>query len=314
MKKFYVLAAAAAVALSAAAQDKIYVVGQWGPGEGDETNHWNFNDMITIDKTGDNFVFELDKLSAFKMSTKPLTQVAGEGDTMTDDWGEFDANNYGCMYGFKVGEEKELFPGGGNIAAPYVAKYTITIAGDFSTVKLETSEPNPDGGFKVFFRGGMNDWGAPEDWQFTCIDETNLIYEFVCDDTHTIAAETEFKVADASWGSINFGMPQNVNSETGEKVDFEFMPLEETAALVYNNGTNIKTVEEFYGKAYFNLNTFELMLTNEDAENPFAAVSNITVDNNAPAAYYTLQGVRVSEPANGLYIVVKDGKATKVIK
>lgn len=34
---------------------------------------------------------------------------------------------------------------------------------------------------------------------------------------------------------------------------------------------------------------------------------------DTPAAYYTLQGVRVAQPEAGLYIVVKDGRAQKVI-
>lgn len=324
MKKFYVLAAAAAVALSAAAQDKIYVVGSWG-GE----DHWNSKGMIEIAKDGDNYKFDLKQLSAFKMSTKPLTVTTGEDGKEQDSWDEFNANCYSCNYGFIAGVEKELAKGDGNIATPYLGDYTVTVAGDFSKIKLETETPNP--GFHVYFRGNMNDWANDEtiraEWEFECIDETNLIYKYVCDDTHSIAADTSFKLADAGWGSINFGMPQKeqvdadgkvVLDENGNptKVNYEFMPMEEIATLVYNNG-DIKCTEEFYGVAYFNLNTAEFFMSNDpEAENPFGqgAVEGITVDNNAPAAYYTLQGVRVSEPANGLYIVVKDGKATKVIK
>ena len=44
-----------------------------------------------------------------------------------------------------------------------------------------------------------------------------------------------------------------------------------------------------------------------------SAVESVNVENNAAAAYYTLQGVRVANPENGLFIVVKDGKASKVL-
>ncbi len=43
------------------------------------------------------------------------------------------------------------------------------------------------------------------------------------------------------------------------------------------------------------------------------AVNGIEVDENAPAVYYNLQGVRVANPENGLFIVVKGGKSTKVV-
>ena len=42
------------------------------------------------------------------------------------------------------------------------------------------------------------------------------------------------------------------------------------------------------------------------------AVSEIEAENGV-AEYYTLQGVKVANPENGLYIVVKNGKASKVI-
>lgn len=34
---------------------------------------------------------------------------------------------------------------------------------------------------------------------------------------------------------------------------------------------------------------------------------------NGETVFYTLQGVRVAQPSAGLYIMVKDGKATKVV-
>lgn len=43
-----------------------------------------------------------------------------------------------------------------------------------------------------------------------------------------------------------------------------------------------------------------------------AGVTGVAVD-NAPAAYYNLQGVRVANPEKGIYIVVKNGKSSKVM-
>lgn len=44
-----------------------------------------------------------------------------------------------------------------------------------------------------------------------------------------------------------------------------------------------------------------------------SGLSNITVDNDAPAEYYNLNGVRVANPGSGLYIRVKAGQAEKVM-
>lgn len=44
-----------------------------------------------------------------------------------------------------------------------------------------------------------------------------------------------------------------------------------------------------------------------------SAIKNITVDENAPVEYYNLQGIRVENPAKGLYIKRQGNTATKVI-
>ena len=40
-------------------------------------------------------------------------------------------------------------------------------------------------------------------------------------------------------------------------------------------------------------------------------IDGVAAGADAPAEYYNLQGVRVENPAQGLYIVVRNGKATK---
>ena len=42
-------------------------------------------------------------------------------------------------------------------------------------------------------------------------------------------------------------------------------------------------------------------------------ISDVELDQNAPAEYYTIQGIRVAEPTEGLYIKVQGSKAQKVL-
>lgn len=44
-----------------------------------------------------------------------------------------------------------------------------------------------------------------------------------------------------------------------------------------------------------------------------SAITDINVDENAPVEYFNLQGMRVENPANGLFIKRQGNKATKVI-
>lgn len=53
----------------------------------------------------------------------------------------------------------------------------------------------------LYLRGGMNDWGAPAEWEFLTTDVANVSRIDYCE----IPEGTEFKAADANWDSVNLG-------------------------------------------------------------------------------------------------------------
>ena len=59
----------------------------------------------------------------------------------------------------------------------------------------------------------------------------------------------------------------------------------------------------------FDLNSMTLNVTPTGS----TGAVDLVVDENAPAEYYNLQGVRVYDPAGGLYLVRKGGKVSKVM-
>jgi hypothetical protein len=65
------------------------------------------------------------------------------------------------------------------------------------------------------------------------------------------------------------------------------------------------TYKAYYGAAFESVLRF----------NTPAGVKNVTVatPEDGEATYYNLQGVRVANPENGLYIRVQNGKATKQV-
>lgn len=56
--------------------------------------------------------------------------------------------------------------------------------------------------------------------------------------------------------------------------------------------------------------SFKVKVTNEDI---LTGVEDIAVDANAPVEYYNLQGVKVENPSNGIFIKKQGTKATKVV-
>ena len=67
-------------------------------------------------------------------------------------------------------------------------------------------------------------------------------------------------------------------------------------------GANIRTTP---AKA-----SLKVKVTNEDI---LTGVEDIAVDANAPVEYYNLQGVKVENPSNGIFIKKQGTKATKVV-
>lgn len=84
----------------------------------------------------------------------------------------------------------------------------------------------------IFLRGGMNEWGAPAEWEFLTTDVANVSRIDYCE----IAKGTEFKAADANWASINLG-----------KSDAEFKVNEPYELLLDSNPGNLVMPVDFAG-------------------------------------------------------------------
>ncbi len=189
MKKFYTFAAAAMMALAANAQngaplyatgDGDFAGGTWAP----ETS----SEFAYVDGQ---YVLEVANLSQFKIST------------ILGGWDEFNGGALTCDYGSEPGIAVALEPGDANILTPWKGDYTITVAGDLSTVTLTTETPAPTGPRIIYVRGDMNGWEPEEAWAFTQKGEN--LYQLVLGEDQAIVAGEAFKVADADWSVINIG-------------------------------------------------------------------------------------------------------------
>ncbi len=208
MKKFYAFSAVAMMALAANAQNGAPL---YATGDGDFAGgSWTPEVASEFTYADGNYVLEVTNLSQFKLST-----VIG-------DWATFNEGALTCNYGEEPGVAVALEPGDSNIMTPWKGDYTITVAGDLSTVTLTTETPAPTGPKLLYVRGDMNGWGAEEAWAFTQKGEN--LYQFVFGEGQSIMAGEAFKVADADWGEFNIGG------------DGENPLLPETDCEVYNGG------------------------------------------------------------------------------
>ncbi len=260
--------------------------GQWNPENPDQFTFMNGEYRITVNN-----------LASFKLSTAKGS------------WDEFNTGVLGCDYGKEPGVAQPLTAGSdSDIATPWLGNYTIVVDADLTTITLTTDTPKPGDDPKpaadVYFRGGMNGWGSPDDWKFEYLGEG--VYKFVCSDTQSISTNEEFKIADASWSDINFGGVPSISFDT----DY---------TLTYNSG-NMKVAEDFNGVCWFGYNvngSADTMMTMSNDKNYIPAWYNPTmveevVAGESETVYFNLQGQKVANPSNGIFVAVKNGKAVKV--
>ncbi len=309
MKKFYAFAAAAAIAMSANAQ-ALYMT---GASTADADNgglpaEWAPSNPAEFEIVNGNFELTVNGLTSFKIST---TKSDVEGD-----WTGFNEGILTCNYGEEQGVTVDLEPGTGdspNILCPWEGDWKVVVAGDFSTITMTTDTPKPAGGIQLYFRGDMNGWGSDDAWLFENVGENT--FRFVCAEGQQINAGEGFKIADANWAKYNFGAGEDPI-------------LADMDNALFNNGGNITLDEAWTGTCYLTIDpevcaeyaagAVAVMYFATDAEDvpewfEGSGVANVAIDENAPAQYYTLQGVRVANPEKGLYIVVKGEKSYKAV-
>ena len=294
MKKFYAFAAAALMAVAANAQT-LYIC---GAGDGLD---WTPETPETVPMVDGKYVMEVTNLTQFKLSTE------------FGDWDTFNAAALGCTYGSEPGVEVALELGyADNIVAPWKGDYTITVSGDMSTIVLTTTTPKPDENAlpEIYFRGDMNGWNAEAEWKWEALTATQ--FRFTCAEGQAILVGEGFKIADADWNTYNFGAGEDPTI----LLDFE------NQIFAGGSSANLSLEEEFNGVAWFHMVEGEegmeyyLELSNDKSFTPEwyddSAVEEVAVE-EGEAVYYTLQGVKVANPANGIYVVVKGGKAVKAV-
>lgn len=309
MKKIYALAAVACMAFAANAQngEPLYATG-----EGDFTGgKWAPATPDVFEYANGVYTLKVDNLMQFKIST-----AAG-------DWDSFNAGAYDCGeegYGNEVGVARPLYANSNaaNIECPWKGNYTITVAGDLSTVTLNTDTPNPGDKVTLYMMGDMNDWLPADAWKLNDVEGHDNMWNLTCSDEMVVQAGEGFKISTDGWTKYNIG----VNPEDGIDQVFLEVPTGLVNYTVNGGPGNIILGEEWNGIVWLKLESdpafASIILSNDKTYVPddewMSGVKNIAIDNNEAEVYYNLQGVKVAQPESGLYIVVKGGKATKIMK
>lgn len=227
MKKLYLLAGAALCAMTMNAQ--LYVVGN-GTGM-----TWDLpGQMISANDDG-SYTLNLSACDQFKVSRNNSTAWDGDGSFNAGTIAPI-GNAFSDAVFNQGGETLSTNINGENISLPANGRYTITISADFSKMTAVANFAKPVTAPNVYIRGAMNSWGSPDAWKFNYNSATDS-YTLDC----TINAGVEFKIADSTWGNINYTCTNAIALDGSPNT------------MVYNQPTNMKLTSDFSGTVEFKI-------------------------------------------------------------
>ena len=218
------------------------------------------------------------------------------------DWATLNANRWGAADGTEVSVDTPftLEKAEGSLKmTPGYYDFTVVFGEDNVVLTVKTSEaPQPvevPEHFYVIGNFAGNAWNPATAVEMTKEENTFTAIGEVTGDCNFGFGS----VLSEDWGTFNA-------NRYGQAVDNAEVALDTPVALVKGEGV-LKLAEA--GNYKLTVVFAETGITFTATK--VSAIDSVDADNAAPAEYYNLQGVRVENPAQGLYIVVRDGKATK---
>lgn len=285
MKKLYAFLAAAAVAMTASAAD-VYMIGGF--------NSWTCGDpACKMTETSPNvYTIHLDNLiSGFKFNdgTWDNNEVVINGNSVIMNIG-------GGLVELGTPAPVEAGGSSGNLgfaAGMSVENADVTLDLNAMTVLVTGTAVWEE---VKWYLAGSFDWSPwdSDSYVFTKYDEGLYKQQM------TFAGESiKIKVSTANWIE-SYGM--------GAESQGLAMGQFSTGVLQNNSQEDIPC--SLVGTWWMNWDYNQLILSAVSTE-PVGGVEAIAADNNAEAVYYNLQGVRVDNPANGLYIIKRGNQVSK---
>lgn len=285
MKKLYSFLAALFVCVAANAQ--LYLCGT-GSVNGTSLG-WDPASALQVTAATDGtYTFTVVGATSIKMST-----------TGGEDWDAFNAGSVG-VYNVEVGMNElitEDFDNLANTEFPWLGDWTVKVNLTAKTLEASTTTPKPTS-VKLYLVGSIT--GLPEAWGEGFIDSHELkttdgaLYTL---EGVQFAMNDEFKIAGQGW-SPNIGAAGSNNAVYPGQV----MTLEKGS-----NPGNLKVMVPYTGLVSYNFETNDFVLGS------LAGIDSVEAETVAPV-YYNLQGVRVENAENGVFIEVRGNKVAKVIK
>lgn len=175
--------------------------------------------------------------------------------------------------------------------------------------------------------------GAPDGWTLQCMNEAKNLES---GNAMTVNGDTYNPIKFSNGAQNTLTLPEGfvvtkitfyatINKPAATERPCYWAEVGGVEYTADNNNGIIDSYQEFDAPNVqsFDINNLRVVTFKNSGEQPFAVIAveytegaginDIVADENAPVEYFNLQGMRVENPENGLYIRRQGNKVTKVV-
>lgn len=303
MKKFLSLFVGALVSMSATAQvTTLYIAGPAATKiNGQALNDWDLSNPLEIEAENGYFTLDCQDVTQYGFAIS---------DMKTTDWGEWPSHRYAPSAAFTkadLGKEIQLYgPGTGDFIPLWEGDWKLVISEDLSTVTVTTTTAPVAATYHLV---GSFGWEAKDEYEFKPEEGVDDVYWL--DITTPLTSEMVNIIRNKGWdqwwapGVAPIAIGETANewiwqtNPTGDALNnyTGTMRLEVPAAIT--NGCSV------YVTCY-------PTIRQHVSDTPSGIKENLITE-DVSAEYFNLQGVKITNPQKGIYIVRRGNKVTKEV-
>jgi len=308
MKKLLSLSVGVLVSLGVQAQDvtTLYVAG--APGtviNGQTLGNWDIANPLEVEATDGYFVLDCKNVQQYGF---------GISDLKTSAWAEWPQHLYRPSAPFtkaNLGKEVPMSgPNAGNFEPLWPGDWKLVISRDLSTVTVTTTTP----GSSYHLVGSFNGYACQDNYQFEAEEGVDNV--FWLDITTPLTSSVLNILRNKGWSE--WWTPETTPLSVGETAntwlwhdDWLDKSNPRDAALTDYTGTMRLEVPDAITNGCSVAVTCYPDIREHKSTSAGLVENMITED--APAEYFSLQGIRTSNPGKGIYIVRRGNRVTKEV-
>ena len=305
MKKFFSLLAGTLVCVSAVAQEEVttlYVAGAEGTViNGQTLGAWDIANPLEVEATDGYFVLDCKNVQQYGF---------GISDLKTSEWAVWPQHRYAPSAAFTkadIGKKVTLYgPGAEDFKPLWPGDWKLVISQDLSTVTVTTTTAPIAATYHLV--GSFNSFACSDDYQFE--PEEGVDNVFWLDITTALTSEMLNILRNQGWSE--WWAPGTAPIQVGETAqEWHWMQNPEGQVLTDYTGTMRLEVPDAITNGCSVAVTCYPDIREHKSTSAGLVENMITED--APAEYFSLQGIRTLNPGKGIYIVRRGNKVTKEV-